>query len=80
MSPVQNTSANKNRKIRNDIILAAVIVIIAAAGLMLWRFNRAEGVSVAVNIDGVQTAVYPLSEDREDFSKTVFTHRCIPVP
>lgn len=65
MSPVQNTSANKNRKIRNDIILAAVIVIIAAAGLMLWRFNRAEGVSVAVNIDGVQTAVYPLSEDRE---------------
>ena len=65
MSRRQNTSANQNRKIRNDIILAAAIVIIAAAGLMLWRFNRAEGVSVAVNIDGVQTAVYPLSEDRE---------------
>ena len=65
MSRRQNTSANQNRKIRNDIILAAAIVIIAAAGLMLWRFNRAEGVSVAVNIDGVQTAVYPLTEDRE---------------
>ena len=65
MSRRQNTSANQNRKIRNDIILAAAIVIIAAAGLMLWRVNRAEGVSVAVNIDGVQTAVYPLAEDRE---------------
>lgn len=65
MSRVPNTSANKKRKIRNDIILAAVIAIIAAAGLMLWRLSWAEGVSVAVNINGVQTAVYPLSEDRE---------------
>ena len=65
MSHRQNTSADQKRKTRNDIILAAVIVVIAAAGLMLWRFNRAEGVSVAVNIDGVQTAVYPLAEDRE---------------
>ena len=65
MNRRQNTSAEQKRKIRNDMILAAAIVIIAAAGLMLWRFNRAEGVSVAVNIDGVQTAVYPLAEDRE---------------
>lgn len=65
MSHMQNISADKKRKIRNDIILVAVIVIIAATGLMLWWFSRAEGVSVAVKINGVQTAVYPLSEDRE---------------
>ena len=65
MSSAQNTSVGKSRTIRNDIILAAVIFIVAAAGLMLWRMHRAEGESVAVLIDGVQTAVYPLSEDRE---------------
>ena len=65
MSSPRNTSAGKSRTIRNDLILAAVIFVIAAAGLLLWRMNRAEGGSVAVLIDGVQTASYPLSEDRE---------------
>lgn len=54
-----------DRKTRNDIILAVVLLVIAAASFLWWRSVRNEGAYVAVNIDGVQTAVYPLSEDRE---------------
>ena len=54
-----------DRKTRNDIILAVVLLVIAAASFLWWRSYRDEGAFVAVNINGVQTAVYPLSEDRE---------------
>ena len=54
-----------DRKTRNDIILAVVLLVIAAASFLWWRSYRDEGAYVAVNINGVQTAVYPLSEDRE---------------
>lgn len=54
---------NKSRKSRNDIILVAVILLIAAAGLLLVSLNREAGAYATVKIDGVQTASYPLSED-----------------
>ena len=60
-----NTAADPKRKTRNDIILAAALLLAAAAGLLFWHFSRTEGTAVAVNINGVQTAVYSLSEDRE---------------
>ena len=62
---MQNSYANKKNKIRNDIILAAGIIIIAATGFIIWHFSRTEGAFVAVNINGVQTDIYPLSENRE---------------
>lgn len=54
-----------DRKTRNDMILAVVLLVIAAASFLWWRSYRTEGAFVAVNINGVQTAQYPLSEDRE---------------
>lgn len=63
MSDAQKTRAP--RTLRNDLILVAVITVIAAIGLFLWNSNRTQGTGVAVYIDGVQTAVYPLSENRE---------------
>lgn len=67
MKEVQkNTVASdQKRKIRNDIILVAVILVIAAAGLLFFGLNKEMGSSVAVNINGEQTAVYPLSVDTE---------------
>ena len=60
-----NPSADKKRKTRNDIILAVVLLLAAAASFLWWNFSRAEGASVSVLINGVETACYALSEDRE---------------
>ncbi len=62
---VNNVTSDKKRKIRNDIILVAVILVIAAAGLLFFGLNKEMGSSVAVNINGEQTAVYPLSVNTE---------------
>lgn len=71
---------NKSKKSRNDIILVAVILLIAAAGLLFVSLNREPGSLAAVKIDGVQTAVYPLSEnttveiltgEEDEFSNTL---------
>ncbi len=50
---------------RRDLWLIAVIAVVATVGLLLWKGNRTEGTSVAVFIDGVQTASYPLTQERE---------------
>lgn len=67
---MKNNNSQKNQKLRNDIILAVVIVLIAAAGLLLFVLTKEEGSTVAVKIDGVVTANYPLSENREVSIKT----------
>jgi hypothetical protein len=67
---MKNNNSQKNQKSRNDIILAVVIVLIAAAGLLLFVFNREQGSTVSVKIDGTQIASYPLAEDREIPIKT----------
>jgi hypothetical protein len=61
---------SKKRKLKNDIILAVVIVLIAAAGLLLFVFNREQGSTVSVKVDGQQVASYPLNENREVSIKT----------
>ena len=55
---------NKSRKSRNDIILVAVILLVAAAGLLLVGLNREAGAFATVKIDGTETASYPLHQDR----------------
>ena len=53
-----------NKKIRNDIILVAVIIVIAAAGLLIATLTRQEGSTVNVKIDGEVTQSYSLYENR----------------
>ena len=67
---MKNDNSQKNRKFKNEIILAVVIVLIAAAGLLLFVFNREQGSTVSVKVDGTQIASYPLSENREVPIKT----------
>ncbi len=54
-----------SKKIRNDIILVAVIVVIVAAGLLFFGLNKEEGKQVAVNINGELVSVYSLAENIE---------------
>lgn len=52
-----------NKKIRNDFILAAVILVIAVAGLLIMNFTKTQGDFVVVKIDRVEKYRYSLSED-----------------
>lgn len=52
------------KKIRNDIILVAVILLIAAAGLLAVNFTKQEGSTVLVKIDGEVTESYSINENR----------------
>lgn len=56
-------SAFSKNKIRNDIILAAVILIIAVAGLLFVKLTKTQGNTVVVKIDGVKAVEYSLDED-----------------
>ena len=67
---MKNINSEKNRKIRNDIILAVAIVLVATVGLLLFVLTKEEGSTVAVKIDGVVTDTYPLSENIEISIKT----------
>ena len=58
-------SAENKRKTRNDMTLAVVLLLAAAASFSWWHFSRADGASAAVLINGVETARYALSEDQE---------------
>lgn len=58
-------SSGKKNKIRNDVILAAVIVLIAVAGLLFINATKVQGNKVVVKIDGVETQSYQLSENTE---------------
>ena len=56
-------SAFSKNKIRNDIILAAVILLIAVAGLLFVKLTKTQGNTVVVKIDGVKAVEYSLDED-----------------
>ena len=49
--------------LRNDIILIAAILLVAAVGLLYLFVFRSEGDTVRVTIDGELYGVYSLSED-----------------
>ena len=53
----------KKDRIRADILLISVLLLLALA-LFLWqRLSRESGAVAAVYVNGVKTAEYPLSED-----------------
>ena len=51
------------RKIRNDLILIAAILLIAAIGLTVYLLLRKDGVTATVTLDGKPYASYPLNKD-----------------
>ncbi len=55
-----------NKKRKNDIILAVVIVVIATVGLIMTNALREEGKYVVVKIDGEIVCRYSLSENRKE--------------
>ncbi len=51
------------RKVKNDIVLAVVIVLLATAGLLLFNLTKTTGDYVLVKIDGVEKYRYSLAEN-----------------
>ena len=54
---------NNHKKIRNDIILAAALLFLAAAAMLFWHFGKADGDFAVVLIDGAEIARYSLDTD-----------------
>lgn len=63
MNKREKDTSGKKSKFRNDAILAAVIIIMAAVGLLLINMAKAPGNRVVVKIDGAETESFLLSED-----------------
>ena len=61
---------NNKRKVKNDIILAVIVVVVAATGLLLVNVFRTEGSFAVIKIDGKETGRYPLSVDTEVIIET----------
>lgn len=60
------TMTDHKRKLRNDILLIAGLLLVAVvAGLCLILF-KGEGDTVTVTVDGQVYGVYPLSQDRTE--------------
>ena len=56
---------SNKRKIKNDIILAVIVVVVAATGLLLLNIFKTEGSFAVIKIDGIETERYPLSINTE---------------
>ena len=54
----------KNKHLRNDLMLVAILLVLAVLGSIYLFFLRPEGNSVEVMIDGEVYATYSLSQDR----------------
>ncbi len=59
---MSKASKPKN-KIKNDLILVAALLVIAAAGFILMNSFKQAGDWAVVTVDGVETARFALSED-----------------
>ena len=51
------------RRLRNDLLLAGIVLLIAVCALVALRLTRQEGAQVLVTVDGAAYGSYPLSED-----------------
>ena len=60
-SPV---AIGNGRKIKNDVILVASVLLFVLVMALLLFLLRTEGDSVSVTVDGREIGVYSLSEDR----------------
>lgn len=56
----------KNTKIKNDIILIAVILVIAAIGIVVFMLTSKDGAKAVVTVDGNVVAEYDLNTDTEE--------------
>ena len=56
---------SNKRKIKNDIILAVIVIVVAAVGLLLLNIFKTEGSFAVIKIDGIETERYPLSVNTE---------------
>ena len=56
---------SNKRKIKNDIILAVIVIVVAAVGLLLLNIFKTEGSFAVIKIDGKETERYPLSVNTE---------------
>lgn len=52
-------------KYKNDIILVAVLIAVAATAFVLLPLFQEEGAYAVISVDGLETARYPLDEDLE---------------
>lgn len=55
----------KDKKIRNDFILIAAVLIAALGIWLVVELSKEEGAFAVVVVDGVETAKYPLDRDAE---------------
>ena len=55
----------KDKKTRNDIILALAVFIIAAGAWLGFELMKSDGAFAVVLVNGVETARYPLDTDAE---------------
>lgn len=56
---------NNKKKLKNDIILAVIVIAVAAVGLLLLNIFKTEGSFAVIKIDGKETERYPLSVNTE---------------
>ncbi|MBE6748598.1 MAG: NusG domain II-containing protein [Ruminococcaceae bacterium] len=61
---------SNKKKIKNDIILAVIVLVIAAGGILLLNIFRTEGAFAVVKIDGAEAERYPLSVNTEAVIET----------
>ena len=61
---------NKQNRIRNDVLLVAVLLLLCAVGILYLFVFREGGDTVRVTVDGELKAVYSL---REDFTEEIRT-------
>lgn len=54
---------SSKRKVKNDIVLAVVILLFATAGLLLFNALKTDGDYVSVKIDGAEKYRYSLTEN-----------------
>lgn len=57
-------ASSEGRRVKNDIILIAVLLSLAALAALALLLFRSEGDTVAVTVDGVLWGEYALNEDR----------------
>ena len=55
----------KDQKKRNDLILAVVMILVAAAGFLWYNFSKEEGGYVALIQNGTEIQSFSLNEEQE---------------
>ncbi len=55
----------KNNKIRNDILLIAVVLLVACVFWFVIELSKEDGAYAVVIVNGEETAKYPLNKDAE---------------